>query len=263
MSELSELSVTVTYLLFCPLVETSFHINLQLLLFFLLRDGRWLPLKALSTLRKIYQYSLKLYLSVCEFAYVWTCCMYPGCTVGTPDADSLWSITVLFQRENVSSHTYTYTYTSLLGNTASNQCGSSYNLWRMYVSEGGYHLAESCKPPLGNCFSFGPWIMPFGDSNPFCSQSLTHNWWVCVGWDRTAADFDACCHCSSPLVHLALEHPVSFQCSSISILTAESKLIMLTSLFKNVCKEKCTVFCSVIYSCSTQCAYVTCTPWDN
>lgn len=106
------------------------------------------------------------------------------------------------------------------------------------MSVRGYHLAEGCKPPLGNCFSFGPWIMPFGDSNPFCLQSLTHNWWVCVGWDRTAADLDACCHCSSPLVHLALGHLVSFQCSSISILTAESKLIMLTSLFKNVCKEK-------------------------
>ncbi len=106
--------------------------------FFLLRDGRWLPLKALSTLRIIYQYSLNLYLSVCEFAYVWTCCMYPGCTVGTPDADSLWSTTVLFRRENVSSrtYTYTYTYTSLLGNTASSQCGSSYSLWCICVSEG-------------------------------------------------------------------------------------------------------------------------------
>ncbi len=107
---------------------------------------------------------------------------------------------------------------------------------------GGYHLAEGCKPPLGNCFSFGPWIMPFGDSNPFCSQSLTHNWWVCVGWDRTAADFDACCHCSSPLVHLALGHPVSFQCSSISILTAESKLDYVDFCLKMSVKR------SVLYS---------------
>jgi len=54
---------------------------------------------------------------VCVTLHVCVCCMFPGCIVGTPDADSLWGATVLFQRENVSSHTYTvhtHTYTYCL-----------------------------------------------------------------------------------------------------------------------------------------------------
>ncbi len=133
--------VTVTYLLFFVLwwKQASIY-KFTITTFFLLRDGWWLPLKALSTLRIIYQVWSYIWVCVCvwererEFAYVWMCCIYPGCTVGTSDADSLWSTTVLFRRENFSC--CTYTYTSLLGNTANSQCGSSYSLWHMYVSEG-------------------------------------------------------------------------------------------------------------------------------